>query len=117
MTWFIEKNNISKIRDSFTSSFPYYLVEFTNTYTCTTFTAIFQDKRNCAPVQLEIDEVCSSAVDPSIGKINFNYTGEWNANIYAQNSSTNLDFNLADEFVASRELLVYLKGCDTCTKC
>jgi len=117
MTWFIIKNTINKIRDSFETTYPNILVQFSNTYTCNTFTAIFTDQRGCAPVQLNIEEVCESDTDPLNGLINFDYTGQWSVRVYAQTSATNLDINLSDEFIGSRDLIVYLNDCDSCKTC
>ena len=110
---YIEKNSINRLTIDITQ-YEYYLVKFTNTYTCDTVTAIFTNlKFNCSYPVFQIEEVCGVDVDVLLGKINLDYIGYWDVEIYGNINNTNLDTSLAT-LLDSEDSRVYLNGCDTC---
>lgn len=112
----IKKNSINRLTIDI-DQYEYYLVKFTNTYTCDIVTAIFANlKYNCSYPVFNIEEVCSEDVDVLLGKINLDYIGFWDAEIYGNIDDSNLDTGLAT-LLESEDTRVYLNGCNICSSC
>lgn len=110
-----EQVNYVIIDFPFTVVNPYFLIEFVNCFNGNTFTAIFDNLEDddCSYARIRVTEVGpTGTVNYLTGNIKLSPAGEWTANIYAQTSSTNLDTNLADEFLGTED--VFVKIGDSC---
>lgn len=113
---FIKKNDTSRITDDI-DQYENYLLEFSNTATCSSVIAVFANTSfDCAYPVFSITEVCSGDENVLLGEINLDYIGYWSVNIYGNPDNVNLDPNLAT-FIKQEEVKVYIEGCDTCKSC
>ena len=112
----IKKNSLNRYKIDI-DTYDYYLLEYTNTYDCSSFTSVHDNTSiDCSFPTFEIEEVCVDDVDVLNGKVNLGYVGYWSVAIYGNINNTNLDVNLAT-FLEEEDSLVYVNGCDSCGQC
>lgn len=96
------------------NSFPYYLIEFHNPYTCKKAYAVFQDisEEVCEGdgIVLNIKEKGEGAADPLLGEVVLKPSGAWIVKLYGQASPTNLN-PINAEFLQEKDMSVFKKIC------
>jgi hypothetical protein len=91
---------------------PYFLIRFTNCTVNISTIALFALQSSGSFYIIHIVEVGEGGVtDPVNGELRLGPAGDWQAEIWAQTSSTNLNPNLADEFLEEIDVIVIASGC------
>jgi hypothetical protein len=89
---------------------PYFLIQFTNCYTNRSTTALFHNLSN-KYFLIWIVEVGENGTEDKVnGELKLAPTGDWQADVYVQTSSTNLNINQAT-FLQTIDVIVKGSGC------
>lgn len=93
-------------------SSPYFLINFTNCYTNRSTVALFENRNsNSSYYLIWIIEVGENGTEDKVnGRLKLGPSGDWEADIYAQTSSTNLNTNQAT-FIETVDVIVKSSGC------
>lgn len=91
---------------------PYFLIRFTNCAVNISTIALFAMQSSGSFYIIHIVEVGENGTEDKVnGKLRLGPSGDWQAEIWAQASSTNLNPNLANEFIEEIEVIVKSSGC------
>jgi hypothetical protein len=91
---------------------PYFLIRFTNCALNISKIALFEMQSNGSWFIIHIIEVGENGTEDLVnGEIKLGQTGDWEAGVWGQTSSTNLNPNLADEFLGDIDIIVLGDGC------
>lgn len=91
---------------------PYFLIRFTNCTVNISTIALFQMQSQGSFYIIHIVEVGEGGTEDKVnGELRLGPAGDWEAEIWAQASSTNLNPNLADEFISEDDIIVISSGC------
>jgi len=108
----IEPNKVNRVvlvgLTTTLSSPVFFLIRFTSKINCNlTFTALFANlDDDCDNLVFDLEEVQAASVDLVNGKVHFDLLDTWTGEIWAQNSSSNLDPLNADEKLGDRKFVV-----------
>jgi hypothetical protein len=102
----VTQDSTNKIVLDVESSYPNFLIKFTNPYDCETFTALFQPTETGSYYIIEIIEVGSGVVSEVNGRVRLSPSGTYELEIYSQTSTSNLDVSLANETIGEDLLIV-----------
>lgn len=114
MTLNIKYGQDNKVFFDADNSFPYYLIEFHNPYTCKNAYAVFQDTSEDVcdgeGIVLNIKEKGEAAANPLLGEVKLTPTGSWIVKLYGQASANNLNPANA-ELLQEKDMTVFKKLC------
>ncbi|HET6224671.1 MAG TPA: hypothetical protein VFF27_00235 [Bacteroidia bacterium] len=93
-------------------SSPYFLINFTNCYTNRSTVALFQNRNsNGSYYLIWIVEVGENGTEDKVnGQLKLGPSGDWQADVYVQSSSMNLNTNQAT-FIETIDVIVKSSGC------
>lgn len=102
-----EKENRIALRVESTIDNPYFLIVFTNNITCDVTRAVFENLKEVGCDYSVINIIETAGVyDPNIGDVSLSHAGTWTMDVYSQTSPSNLDEDLADNYVGEYVLQV-----------
>ena len=109
----IVQGTARRVRLNVTNSLGYFLIKFTNQYNLDEVLAVFQNLGSTLkPIILITDSGGYGTPNPLDGEVNLNVIGNWEAKIYSQSSSTNLNVDLATNLLSTTT--VFVQGDSTC---
>jgi hypothetical protein len=93
-------------------SSPYFLIRFTNCTVNISTIALFARQSSASFYIIHIIEVGEGGTESKVnGRLRLGPAGAWTAEVWAQTSSTNLNSNLADEYLDEFDVVVISSGC------
>jgi hypothetical protein len=91
---------------------PYFLIRFTNCTINISTIALFKTQSDFGFYIINIIEVGQNGIEDKVnGKLKLGPTGNWQSEVWAQASSTNLNPNMADEYLGDMETVVIGTSC------
>jgi hypothetical protein len=109
----IVQGSARRVRLNVTNSLGYFLIKFTNQYNQDKVLAVFQNIGSVSkPIILITDSGGYGTPNPLDGEVNLNIVGNWEAKIYSQSSSTNLNIELTNNLLSTTT--VFVQGNESC---
>jgi len=107
----VVQNSTRKVKLTYNNSLGYFLIKFVNPFNNDIVFSIFENKGSALKPIIEVVDTGDVAPDPLAGEVRLNVLGNWNAFIYKQASSSNL--NIANATFIT-ETIVFVQGDAKC---
>jgi hypothetical protein len=107
----VVQNSTRKVKLTYNNSLGYFLIKFVNPFNNDIVYSIFENKGSSLKPIIEVVDTGDVAPDPLAGEVRLNVLGNWNAFIYKQASSSNL--NIANATFIT-ETIVFVQGDAKC---
>jgi hypothetical protein len=107
----VVQNSTRKVKLTYNNSLGYFLIKFVNPFNNDIVFSIFENKGSALKPIIEVKDTGDVAPNPLLGEVRLNVLGNWNAFIYKQSSSSNL--NPANATFIT-ETIVFVQGDAKC---
>jgi hypothetical protein len=107
----VVQNSTRKVKLTYNNSLGYFLIKFVNPFNNDIVYSVFENKGSALKPIIEVVDTGDVAPDPLAGEVRLNVLGNWNAFIYKQASSSNL--NIANATFIT-ETIVFVQGDAKC---
>jgi len=107
----VVQNSTRKVKLTYNNSLGYFLIKFVNPFNNDIVYSIFENKGSALKPIIEVVDTGDATPDPLAGEVRLNVLGNWNAFIYKQASSSNL--NIANATFIT-ETIVFVQGDAKC---